>query len=139
MPDHRHPARGANQPGWSPPDERDWTGETGSGTRGQSRTSRRETDRKARRAWRIAGWGTLIVGGGLTTIAAAAGLGGRAGLRFFLLGGLLACALGALYALGSGAMDAVRGRRTGRDRVVAAVVLGALATLLPAMVIGLAD
>ncbi len=98
----------------------------------------REPDAKARRAWRIAGWGTLFAGGGLAAVSAASGLGGRTGLRFFLLGALLACALGALYALASGALDAVRGRQIGRDRVVAAVVLSALAILLPTMVIGLA-
>lgn len=93
-------------------------------------------DRKTRRAWRIAGWGTVVAGGGLAAMAAAVGLGGRAGLRFFLLGALLGCALGALYAVGSGALDALRDRPVGRGRVVAAVVLGALAILLPAMVIG---
>ncbi|MFN2555928.1 MAG: hypothetical protein ABR592_03515 [Nitriliruptorales bacterium] len=98
----------------------------------------RATDRKARLAWRIAGWGTLVAGGGLTAVSAASGLGGRAGLRFFLLGALLACAVGALFALTSGALDAISGRHIGRDRVVAAVVLAALAILLPAMVIGLA-
>lgn len=98
---------------------------------------RHEPDRKTRRAWRIAGWGTVLVGGGLTALAAVAGLPGRAGLRFFLLGALFGSALAALYAAGSGALDAVRGRPVGRDRVVAAVVLGALATLLPAMLVGL--
>ncbi len=113
------------------------TGATPTSWSGDRRSPRREPDPKARRAWQIAGWGTLFAGGGLTAVSAVSGLGGRAGLRFFLLGTLLACALGAFYAVGSGALDAVRGRHIGRERVVAALTLGALATLLPAMVIGL--
>lgn len=96
-------------------------------------------ERKTRRAWRIAGWGTLVAGGGLATMAAAGGHGGRTGLRFFLLGALFGCALGALHAVGTGAVDALRGRQVDRGRVVAAVVLGALAILLPAMVVGFSD
>lgn len=99
-------------------------------------TERSPERRPTRLAWRVAGLGTVVLGGGLALLAAAVGGDGRAGLRFFLLGTLSACSLGALIAIGSGALDAWRGHPVGRDRVVAAVVLGALTLLLPPMLVG---
>jgi hypothetical protein len=94
-------------------------------------------ERHARLAWRVAVFGTLVVGGGMTAIAAASGAGGRAGLRFLILGAILACSVGALLAIGSGVVDAARGEAVGRGRVVAAVVLGGLVLLLPPMLVGI--
>lgn len=94
-------------------------------------------ERRTRLAWRVAGFGTLLLGGGMTAVAAAAGAGGRAGLRFLLLGAILACSIGALVAVGTGVLDAARGQPVGRGRVVAAVVLGGLALLLPPMLVGI--
>lgn len=92
---------------------------------------------RTRLAWQVAGIGTVVAGGGLAALAASVGGGGRAGFRFFLLGALLACSLGALIAVGSAVIDSVRGRPVGRDRIVAAVVLGLLTLLLPPMLVGI--
>lgn len=94
-------------------------------------------DLPAVRAWRLAGWGTLVLGGPLAGLSAASGGGGRDGMRFLLLGALLACAVGALYAVVTGALDTLRGRPVGRSRIAAAAVLGLLALLLPAMLVAL--
>lgn len=96
-----------------------------------------DRDERARRAWRIAGFGTLTIGSLFAAVAAASGGSGRSGLAFFLLGALLAVAVAALYAMATGAIDALRDRPVGRERVVAAVVLGVIALLIPAMIIGL--
>ncbi len=78
----------------------------------------------------------MVAGSGLAGLAASAGGSGHDGLRFFLLGALLSCSAGALYAVATGAIDSARGRHVGRGRVVAAVTLGLLALLLPAMLVG---
>lgn len=91
----------------------------------------------ASRAWRLAGWGTLVLGSLMAGLSAASGGSGRDGMRFLLLGALLSCAIGALYAVFTGALDTLRGRPVGRGRVAAAAVLGLLAILLPAMLVAL--
>ncbi len=97
-----------------------------------------EGDPRARRAWRIAGLGALLLGGGLAALAAIAGAGGRTGMRFFLLGAFLATGSATLYAIVTGAVDSYRERPVGRRRVVAAAVLGVLTIfVLPPMMIGL--
>ncbi|MBW3562008.1 MAG: hypothetical protein KY437_05880 [Actinobacteria bacterium] len=100
-------------------------------------TDEAPTDPHTRRAWRIAGIGTLVVGTGFAVVAALSGGGGRVGLAFFLLGATLSCTLGTLYAVTTGARDAFRGDDVGRGRAVAAAVLGFLAILLPIMTVGL--
>lgn len=99
--------------------------------------SSRPRDPKARRAWRIAALGTLVLGVGLAALAAATGGSGRAGLAFFLLGTLAANAAAALYAMVTGAVDALRDRPVGRQRVVAAAVTGFVALMLPTTIIAL--
>lgn len=94
-------------------------------------------DARARAAWWVAAAGTVVAGGGMALLAAIAGGDGRVGARYFLLGALLACSLGALVAVGTGAADAIRGRPVGRSRVVAAIVLGALVIALPRMLVGI--
>lgn len=98
-----------------------------------------EGDPRARRAWRIAWIGTAVLGTALAAGAALSGAGGRGGLASFLLGALLPCAVAALYAVVTGALDSFRGDPIGRSRVVAAVVLGAITLILPIMVLGLAS
>ena len=100
-------------------------------------TEEAPTDPHTRRAWRIAGLGTLTLGTGFAVVAALSGGGGRVGLAFFLLGATLSCTLATLYAVASGVRDAFRGDDVGRGRAVAAAVLGGLAILLPIMTVGL--
>lgn len=100
-------------------------------------TSPEGTDPRARRAWRIAGVGTALLGTGFALVAALTGGGGAIGLAFFLLGSSFACALGTLYAVGTGALDSFRGDPVGRSRVIAAVVLGVVSLLFLVMVVGL--
>lgn len=100
-------------------------------------TSPEGADPRTRRAWRMAGIGTAALGTGFAVIAGLTGAGGRIGFAFFLLGGSFACALGTLYAAGTGALDSFRGEPVGRSRVVAAVVLGSVSLLSLAMVVGL--
>ena len=97
-----------------------------------------DVDLKARRAWRIGGWGTLVLGGLLTAVAAATGSDGRIGALYFFVGALIACLAGATYAVFSAVVDSFRGRDVGRGRVVAACVLGALSLLLPVSIFGIA-
>ena len=95
-------------------------------------------DAKARRAWRIAGLGSVILGGGLAAVTAVSGGDGRVGSIAFIAGALLACLAGAVYAVYSAAIDSFRGREVGRARVIAAVGLGALSLLLPVCLLGVA-
>ena len=95
-------------------------------------------DASTRRAWRIAGWGTVTLGIGLAAIAAASGADGRVGTVAFLAGALVACLAGAVYAVFSAVVDSFRGRPVGRGRVVAVCVLGALSLLLPVGLVGVA-
>ncbi|MDP9021289.1 MAG: hypothetical protein M3N57_01020 [Actinomycetota bacterium] len=97
-----------------------------------------DIDRKARRAWRIAGYGTLVVGSGLAAAGAAGGASGETGMVLFLLGALVTCGAGTLYAIVSGAVDQIRDQPVGRARVRAAVALGALTMLLPLLLVGAA-
>lgn len=100
-------------------------------------TDPRPLDPRTRRTWRIAGIGTAVLGTFLAVVAALSGAGGGAGLAFFLVGALVACACATLYAVGTGALDSFRGEPVGRSRVIAAVVLGLLSLLLPIMLVGL--
>lgn len=93
-------------------------------------------DPKARRAWRIAGMGTVVIGGGLALLAWVIGGSGADGVRFLLLGAIASCSVGALYAVGTGAIDALRDREVGRHRVVAAIALGVAVLVLPIMLVG---
>jgi zinc transporter ZupT len=93
-------------------------------------------DTKTRRAWRIAGLGTAVLGGGLALLALVVGGSGVDGIRFLLLGALASCSAGALYAVVTGALDTMHDREVGRDRVIAAVVLGAAVLILPVMLVG---
>lgn len=95
-------------------------------------------DLGARRTWRIAWGGTLVLGGGLTVASAAAGAEGSQGVLWFTLGALLATLAATAYAVVTGVLDTLRGRPVGRRRVIAAVVLGVLSFLLVPTVIGLA-
>ena len=94
-------------------------------------------DPHTRRAWRIAGIGTLLLGVGFAVVAALSGGDGRVGLAFFLLGATVSCTLGTMYAVATGVRDTFRGADVGRGRAVAAAVLGCLAILLPIMTVGL--
>ena len=97
------------------------------------------SDVHARRAWKIAGFGALGLGGATAALAFAIGLSGTAGAAFFLLSAVLACAVGALYAIATAVADNAKGRPVSRGRAVAAGVLTlASIVLLPAALFGLA-
>lgn len=103
----------------------------------RDRRGRGVTDPHARRAWLIALYGSLGVGGGLAVLLAVAGGGGRAGLAALLVGAAVSCAAGSLYAVVTGLVDMLRDRPVSTGRAVAAAVLFALGAMLPAMVTGL--
>lgn len=104
-----------------------------SGPFGSERDRRPDHDLHTRRAWRISAVGVVVLGGGSAGLIAAAGGDGVAGLSGFLLGSALACGLGAVYAVTTGAYDAFRNRPTGRGRALAVAVLGVLGLILLVM------
>lgn len=93
--------------------------------------------RRAQRAWRIAGLGSLVIGTGLALAVGLLGGTGQAGMAVFLLFAAASCTVGALYATVTLVADDLRGRSTSRRRPIAALVLFVLAALLMAMVAGI--
>lgn len=92
-------------------------------------------DLPTHRAWWIAGFGTVLVGGGLTVLVAAQGSGGRAGLATMLLGAAISCAVGALYAVITAVVDTLRQQPVPGTRIATAVTLFVLGAALPGMLV----
>ena len=107
------------------------------GTGTEASSDDRPLDPRTRRTWWIAGLG----GGGLAVTMAAGvavgGSGGRAGFAAFLLGLAFGSSVAALYALGTAAIDLLRGRPVGNSRLWTGGTLFVLAFLFTIMVAGI--